>query len=173
MDYIRCFLIEAISNNDAEDCYNCMIPELTSIHLQALGLHAKAAKTSALLNHNATHHVKTTAGILSDSYKSTPECPNFGKRQGKGSLPSNWLFTSSIILAALHCLWTGLHLISVYGRFIAQRVAEAYVDDSDCTYLNKQDNNNKIPTTIKNQITKIAQTWEKLLFGSGGRLSKA
>eukprot|EP00957_Ditylum_brightwellii_P119928 9152061-Ditylum_brightwellii.AAC.1 len=39
--------------------------------------------------------------------------------------------------------------------------------------LHFTDNANETPTTIKNGITKIPQTWEKLLFGPGGRLSKA
>eukprot|EP00957_Ditylum_brightwellii_P159404 12133988-Ditylum_brightwellii.AAC.1 len=79
-----------------------MIPELTSIYLQALGLPESAAKTSVLLNHNTTHHIKTTVSVSKGRYKCTPECPNFGEGQGKGSSPSNWLFTSLTLLAALH-----------------------------------------------------------------------
>eukprot|EP00957_Ditylum_brightwellii_P154527 11760070-Ditylum_brightwellii.AAC.1 len=70
-----------------------MIPELTAIHLQALGLPNQATKTSVLLNQKSKHHIKTTAGISDEYYQSTPDCPSYGEGQGKGSSPSNWLFT--------------------------------------------------------------------------------
>eukprot|EP00957_Ditylum_brightwellii_P158566 12069572-Ditylum_brightwellii.AAC.1 len=51
----------AIPNSDATACYDRMIPEVTSIHIQSLGLPEEAVKCSVLLNHNMRHHVKTTA----------------------------------------------------------------------------------------------------------------
>eukprot|EP00957_Ditylum_brightwellii_P059343 4505273-Ditylum_brightwellii.AAC.1 len=56
MDYIRLYrLNSAILNNDAATCYNRMIPELTAVHLQALGLPDNATVTSVKLNQNAKH----------------------------------------------------------------------------------------------------------------------
>eukprot|EP00957_Ditylum_brightwellii_P056104 4252701-Ditylum_brightwellii.AAC.1 len=47
MDFIRLFQLNvAILSNDATACYNCMIPEPMSIHLQALGMPENATKTS-------------------------------------------------------------------------------------------------------------------------------
>eukprot|EP00957_Ditylum_brightwellii_P132361 10093364-Ditylum_brightwellii.AAC.1 len=46
-------------------------------------------------------------------YQSVPDCPSFGKGQGKESSSSNWLFTVSTLLAALHNLCTGVKLFSV------------------------------------------------------------
>eukprot|EP00957_Ditylum_brightwellii_P042545 3221335-Ditylum_brightwellii.AAC.1 len=66
--YILLAFYGAILNNDAESCHNSMIPELASIHLQALGLPETAAKTSVLLNQNTKHHIKTTVGITKESY---------------------------------------------------------------------------------------------------------
>eukprot|EP00957_Ditylum_brightwellii_P189409 14416416-Ditylum_brightwellii.AAC.1 len=63
MDCIRLFRSNgAILNNDAAACYDRMIPELTAVHLKALGLLDNATKTSVQLNHRAKHHIKTTAG---------------------------------------------------------------------------------------------------------------
>eukprot|EP00957_Ditylum_brightwellii_P021152 1594280-Ditylum_brightwellii.AAC.1 len=45
-------LNEAILNNDATTCYDQMFPEVTSLHLQSLGLPGEAVKCSVLLNHN-------------------------------------------------------------------------------------------------------------------------
>eukprot|EP00957_Ditylum_brightwellii_P172504 13133337-Ditylum_brightwellii.AAC.1 len=94
MDCIHLYQLNgAILNNNATACYDCMILELTAVHLQALGLPDNATVTSVKLNQNAKHHIKTTAGVTDMSYQSMPTCPPFGKGQGKGSSPSNWLFT--------------------------------------------------------------------------------
>eukprot|EP00957_Ditylum_brightwellii_P083648 6358225-Ditylum_brightwellii.AAC.1 len=47
-----------ILNSNVESCYDCMIPEVTAMHLQSLELPENATKTSMLLNHNAQHFVK-------------------------------------------------------------------------------------------------------------------
>eukprot|EP00957_Ditylum_brightwellii_P193230 14713048-Ditylum_brightwellii.AAC.1 len=53
IDCLRLFRLNgAILNNDATACYDSMIPELSSVHLQGLGLPDNAAKCSVLLNHN-------------------------------------------------------------------------------------------------------------------------
>eukprot|EP00957_Ditylum_brightwellii_P161973 12331686-Ditylum_brightwellii.AAC.1 len=66
-----------------------MIPELTAVHLHALGLPDNATVTSVKLNQNAKHHVKTTVGVTDTFYQSMPDCPSFVKGQGRGSSPSN------------------------------------------------------------------------------------
>eukprot|EP00957_Ditylum_brightwellii_P029098 2198862-Ditylum_brightwellii.AAC.1 len=43
---LLCRLNGAILNNSATACYDRMIPELSSLHLQSLGLPKKAAKCS-------------------------------------------------------------------------------------------------------------------------------
>eukprot|EP00957_Ditylum_brightwellii_P008625 654508-Ditylum_brightwellii.AAC.1 len=63
MDGICLFRLNGtILNNNATACYDRMIPELSSVHLQGLGLPDNVAKCSVLLNHNMQHHVKTKAG---------------------------------------------------------------------------------------------------------------
>eukprot|EP00957_Ditylum_brightwellii_P016348 1229213-Ditylum_brightwellii.AAC.1 len=80
MDCIRLLRLNgAILNNDAAACYNRMVPELTTVHLKALGLPDNATKTSVLLNHRAKHHIKTTASVTEEYYQSTTDCPLFGK----------------------------------------------------------------------------------------------
>eukprot|EP00957_Ditylum_brightwellii_P172591 13138808-Ditylum_brightwellii.AAC.1 len=62
----------AIFKNNAMSCYDQMIPEVTSLHLQSLGLPEEAVKCSMLLNHNMHHHIKTTAGVSSEHYRHEP-----------------------------------------------------------------------------------------------------
>eukprot|EP00957_Ditylum_brightwellii_P017749 1336952-Ditylum_brightwellii.AAC.1 len=66
MDCLQLFQLNgAVLNNNAMACCNRMIPELTALHLQSLG-------------------------ISDDHYKHTPEYGKFCKGQGKASSPSNW-----------------------------------------------------------------------------------
>jgi hypothetical protein len=50
------------------------------------------------------------------------------------------------------------------------RVADAYVDDTGNTYVNIEKQSSDTPVSIRDNMQHIAQTWEQLLFGSGGRL---
>eukprot|EP00957_Ditylum_brightwellii_P204429 15339215-Ditylum_brightwellii.AAC.1 len=59
MDTLRIFRLNgALLNNDAVACYDRMIPELTSVHLQRLGLPAPAAQCSVKLNYDMRHNIK-------------------------------------------------------------------------------------------------------------------
>eukprot|EP00957_Ditylum_brightwellii_P052589 3987629-Ditylum_brightwellii.AAC.1 len=73
MDCLQLFQLNgAILNNDVTACYNRMIPELSSLHVQSLGLPDNATKRSILLNHDIKHFVKTNTGITKDFYKHKP-----------------------------------------------------------------------------------------------------
>eukprot|EP00957_Ditylum_brightwellii_P124813 9513812-Ditylum_brightwellii.AAC.1 len=53
MASLRLFRLNGgLLNNNAVACYDRMIPALTSIHLQGLGLPPKAAECSILINQN-------------------------------------------------------------------------------------------------------------------------
>eukprot|EP00957_Ditylum_brightwellii_P090427 6886363-Ditylum_brightwellii.AAC.2 len=113
MDSLCLFCLNsAVLNNDAKACYDRMIPEVISLHLQSLGLPPVAIKCSMLLNKNMSHHVKMPEGILAESYKHTDTFTKYGERQGKASSLSNWLFQSLTILNALHALASSIFLVS-------------------------------------------------------------
>eukprot|EP00957_Ditylum_brightwellii_P189270 14405923-Ditylum_brightwellii.AAC.2 len=173
MDNIRLYCLNgAILNNDTESCYDCMILELAVLHLQALGMPKPAVKTNVLFNHKAKHYVKNDAGVTKEFYQSTPNCPFFGKGQGKSSSPANWLFTCFTLLIALEMLCTGMVMVSLCLRMRVEQVAGAYVDDTSNIYVSEEKNKDETPISIRNSIKKIVQTWEQLLFGSGGKLSQ-
>eukprot|EP00957_Ditylum_brightwellii_P184053 14020394-Ditylum_brightwellii.AAC.1 len=62
-------------------------------------------------------------------------------------------------------------MFSVCKQYLENQVAEFFVDDMDCTYLDQKDQENETPTRIRDRLYSIAQTWENLIFGSGGSLS--
>eukprot|EP00957_Ditylum_brightwellii_P009472 715059-Ditylum_brightwellii.AAC.1 len=116
----------AILSNDTAACYDCMIPELTSVHLQALGMPKNAIKTSVLLNQKAKHYVTTKAGILRSFINPLQNALPLGKAK------------VSTLLTALHRLCMGVQVFSVCKRKKAEKVADAYVDHTGNTYVNKE-----------------------------------
>eukprot|EP00957_Ditylum_brightwellii_P204753 15340713-Ditylum_brightwellii.AAC.1 len=113
MDCLRLFWLNgALLNNNTVACYDRMIPQLTSLLLQSLGLPKPTTRCSVLLNKNMKHHIKTTAGIIEEFYQHSSQTPKFGEGQGKASSPPNWLFLSSTLLAALHAICSGISLTS-------------------------------------------------------------
>eukprot|EP00957_Ditylum_brightwellii_P190885 14534375-Ditylum_brightwellii.AAC.3 len=53
----------------------------------------------------------------------------------------------------------------------ANRVAEACIDDTDYMYVDQNDQSNETPAQIRDWLQKIAMTWERLVYGLGGKLS--
>eukprot|EP00957_Ditylum_brightwellii_P184498 14052776-Ditylum_brightwellii.AAC.1 len=135
MDCLCLFRLNgAILNSDATARYDCMIPEVSSLHLQSSGLPNNTTKCSVLLNHNMKHHVKMKARVTKEFYKHEPNDEKFGEDQEK-------------------C------------------VAKAYVSNTDCTYVDQQDQAIESPTCMQNRLKKIEQVLENLIFGSRGQLS--
>eukprot|EP00957_Ditylum_brightwellii_P065077 4936012-Ditylum_brightwellii.AAC.1 len=62
MDLLHLFCLNGgLLNNNAVACYDRMIPALSSLHLQNLGLPETAAKCSVQLNKKMKHYVRTNA----------------------------------------------------------------------------------------------------------------
>eukprot|EP00957_Ditylum_brightwellii_P038917 2940753-Ditylum_brightwellii.AAC.1 len=173
MDTIRIFQLNgALLNNNAVACYDCMVPGLTSLQLQSLGLQAPAVKCSVKLNYDMRHHIKTNAGISTELYGHMECFPKYGEGHGKVSSPSNWLFTICTLLSALHGLHKGINLWSVGKRFKSQRFADTYVDDTDGATIDQNTQKSDTPPKIRDKLQTIAQTWANLLFRLGGELLK-
>eukprot|EP00957_Ditylum_brightwellii_P168017 12790279-Ditylum_brightwellii.AAC.1 len=63
MDSLRLFRLNGtVLNNDAKACYDRMIPEVTALHLQSLGLPDNATKCSVEINQKMKHYIKTAEG---------------------------------------------------------------------------------------------------------------
>eukprot|EP00957_Ditylum_brightwellii_P109297 8337036-Ditylum_brightwellii.AAC.1 len=90
------------------------------------------------------HHIKTSAGVLHALHSHSSHRPQYGESQGKTSLYSNWLFTSCSLLVALHSLCYGIYLSSVCGKFTSQRVADAYVDDTNAAAIGQRSQSEKL-----------------------------
>eukprot|EP00957_Ditylum_brightwellii_P110447 8423291-Ditylum_brightwellii.AAC.1 len=114
MDSLQLFRLNgALLNNDAVACYNQMIPAVSSLNLQSLGLPKSAAICSVKINKQMKHYVQTIACESTEFYQYSEEYTKGGERQGKTSSPPNWLFQSSTLLSSLEEQCNGLYLTSV------------------------------------------------------------
>eukprot|EP00957_Ditylum_brightwellii_P173050 13175089-Ditylum_brightwellii.AAC.1 len=141
MDTMHLFHLNgAILNNDAETCYDRMIPKVTALHSTSLSLPDTATKCSVYINYNMQHCIEKANGISKDSYDHSEEFGNWGEGQGKASLPFDWQFQSSTLLAALTRLCVGavLYLLSTCKKFVANRIGEAYVDDANNAVIDQR-----------------------------------
>eukprot|EP00957_Ditylum_brightwellii_P029567 2234119-Ditylum_brightwellii.AAC.1 len=102
MDSLQLFRpIGALLNNDAVACCDMMIPAVSSLHLQSLGLPQSAAICSVEINKQMKHYVQTNAGESTNFYQYSEAYMKGGEGQGKTSSPPNWLFQSSTLLKSL------------------------------------------------------------------------
>eukprot|EP00957_Ditylum_brightwellii_P170630 12988119-Ditylum_brightwellii.AAC.1 len=93
MDSLRLFHLNGgLLNNNAVACYDRMIPALSSLHMQSLGLPEMAATCSVQLNKRMKHYGQTSAGESTEYYQHTEDFMKAGEGQGKTSSPPNWLF---------------------------------------------------------------------------------
>eukprot|EP00957_Ditylum_brightwellii_P009885 746029-Ditylum_brightwellii.AAC.1 len=97
------------------------------------------------------------AGVSSEYYRHKPGSKKYRDGQGKTSSLSNCLFQISTMLGALHCLVLGINMFSVCKQYVEDCVAESFVDNTDCTYLDQQDQKNETPTRIRDRLQSVAQ----------------
>jgi hypothetical protein len=109
-------------------------------------------------------------GISEDSYHGTVFAPLFGTGQGSGASPSAWLTLVVILLQTLDRLIPDrINFSSPKGDIQHSRLSDAFVDDTYLGFTSSDDT-----ATLESLISRlqdIAQTWEHLLFLSGGKLN--
>ena len=157
-------------DNDATACYDRIIVALGMLAARKCGMPANAIRTHAEALEFMRYKVKTIYGISFDNYHGTPFAPLFGTGQGSGASPAVWLTLVVILLQTLDRLIPErINFKSIQGDCKHSRLTDAFVDDTSMGFTSTSDN-----TTLEDLVSslqKIAQTWEHLLFLSGGKLN--
>ena len=157
-------------DNDASACYDRIIIALGMLAARKCGMPAHAIRTHAEALEFMRYKVKTIFGISSDNYHGTPFAPLFGTGQGSGASPAVWLTLVVILLQTLDRIVPDrMHFASIQGDFEHSRLTDAFVDDTSMGFTSRSND-----TTLEDLVKRlqiIAQTWEHLLFLSGGKLN--
>jgi hypothetical protein len=156
-------------DNDASACYDRIIVALAMLAARKCRMpnHAFRSHSDALFF--MRYVVKTVYGVSEDTYQGTVFEPLFGTGQGCGASPSAWLTLVVILLQTLDKLVPDRITFSCPRRELTHsRLSDAFVDD---TYLGFTSSSPSSLESLVSKLKNVAQTWEHLLFLSGGKLN--
>ena len=157
-------------DNDASACYDRIIVALGMLAARRCGMPANAIRLHADALQFMRYTVKTVYGVSESNYHGTPFAPLFGTGQGSGASPAVWL---SLVVLLLHTFDRIVpHRMNfspiACGRTHA-RSSDAFVDDTSVGFTSCKDDLSY--TDLISRLETVAQTWEKLLHLSGGKLN--
>jgi hypothetical protein len=132
---------------------------------------APAVDTHATVLATMKYHLKTQFGISAAYIQSSIDNFLFGTGQGRGASPAIWLLLSTVLLAAhVKVSKRGMLFKSPDNTISIERHSDTYVDNTqnrlNDAFLPRSWSLQELSTTLE----KTSQSWEKLLFCSGGAL---
>ena len=161
----------AAFDNDAKACFDRIVASLALMCSRYYGMPENACEIHGIAIDEMQHYVKTALGISQKFFQSTPEDRLFGSGQGSGGSPPLWLAVITTMFRALVKLHgEGMQFTNPTGTVKVSRTSDAIVDNTtnwvndvgSATAATEQ----KLATDLQEQ----AQTWEKLLYATGGSL---
>jgi hypothetical protein len=160
-----------VFDNDASGCYDCIIVALGMIAALRLHMPRGPVQMHAKFLANMKYYVKTAHGILTEFFRAVKNFLLFGTGQGSGASPSVWLTLVICLLFALTTLATiAMTFVDPWQDFRNERNADAFVDDSA---NGVSDAHLDVPMPVSEivcHLQHMAQTWEQILYSSGGAL---
>mmetsp|Transcript_7234 Transcript_7234/g.10506 ORF Transcript_7234/g.10506 Transcript_7234/m.10506 type:complete len:281 (-) Transcript_7234:3541-4383(-) len=173
-------LVIGCEENDAVSCYDRISNILGYAQLRRLGMPAKAIESLAETWANMVHVIRTAYGRTTSSYRSTKAIPLYGAGQGSTNGPFFWLLMFLVMIDAMDPMLRTLLFISACSALKASRPGDAFVDDShvgvtssyeDDMDLSLEDNIRLHELRVEEELTKLAQHYERLLWSTGGALN--
>jgi hypothetical protein len=155
--------------NDAVGCYVRIINPLILLFLRILGLTPTLVQSIATTWEQTYHRIKTLYGTSEETYTNHPQHRLYGPGQGSTIGPFLWLLCFILIFMSLPEQTPNITLMSVAKTNRISFVGEAFVDDTGLGTNNFTSENNHKDLIL--DLQRLAQTWEKLLFSTGGALN--
>jgi hypothetical protein len=116
----------------------------------------------------ARYKLRTAAGISEREYSHSTQFPLYGSGQGSGNSPALWLFISATLFDVHDRFAHGATFQDPSGAILVQLKLSGFVDDTNASLNDWQPQHQADLSTLLTQITHDAQTWNDLLFISGG-----
>jgi exonuclease III len=162
----------ALFENDAKSCYDRIVMRLALSIFRFYGVPAEACEMQEKTLKHIKHRIKTALGISEDFYTSTDENPIHGIGQGSKAGPITWVIVHSILCVAMDRMVPGATFTDPFQLISQCRHSEGFVDDVTSVYNDfaKWINADPTVTEVVHGLEVQAQTWERLLFSSGGLL---
>jgi hypothetical protein len=156
-------------DNNTKACYNRIIPKMTLICAQRLGMKSINTRLHARTLQQVKSQLKTSPGTSERWYTNNKENPLYGLGQGSTAVALAWAVISAVILQLMKLL-RGIQFSNPTGTVKVQHVMDAFVYDSmSWIYrFNKslQNWSRNYIQQIANNLCHTAHTWEKLLYST-------
>jgi hypothetical protein len=160
----------ALLDNDAIANFDRIVCSLSSVACQRLGMPAITEKLHNDILLRMCYNVKTGYGTSTATYGASPTSPIQGQGQGSGNAPSCWGAVSTPMWAALKELCDQCFTaFSADLKTTCNLQGIAFVDDAT-NLLNDIGRESMDEATLVTSLQTLAQTWERLVYSSGGAL---
>ena len=158
----------AIFECDATGCYDRILPNLQTLHTRRVGLEKNASLTMSKTLHKMRRFVGTKFGQSKQFIRTNTQRVLYGIGQGSGGGPGVWLTHSTVLFNILDKEGVIPHFKSPDNKIECCTGGTGFVDDVSLIAQSRH-NSIRIKPLMKN-LKKNAQTWEKSLHISGGKL---
>jgi hypothetical protein len=158
--------------NDAAACYDWLITNMMGAAFASMGVPEGPLRLQEDVLLNAIHYLKTAFGITLDSYTSDAAFRIFGVGQGSKAGPISWARVSSLLFQAQDLLGHGVKCSCPERIINHKRHSDGYVDDTTMYLCDQEAWLSHPPSSqeVFGVLQEDAQTWERLLWPSGGLL---
>jgi hypothetical protein len=156
----------AVLYNDAKACYNRVIENLSNLALMKQGLPLQLARLHSQTFHNIKYYIKHKLGIGSKPHSHRNPNPIYGVGQGSTDAPSRWGFVCDPLLEIFKEVANDAFIHSPLSDTETNHKIAGFVDDT--TTLQIQHFTAMMYIILF--LQRDTQTWERLLYTSGGKL---
>jgi hypothetical protein len=160
-------------DNDAKACYDRIVMNLALMICQKHGVPQSACMMAAMALLTAKYSIKTGFGISEGTYSSTDSEPTHGPGQGSRLASALWMIVSCICFEAMLKLCHGVSFCDPSNTLTHRRTSDGFVDDVTHWFnlgLVFSLINNVSVQDIAAGLEREGQTWERLLWTTGGKL---
>ena len=153
---------------DATGCFDRILPNLQTLHTRRIGLQKNAAIAMATILRNMKRFIGTKFGMSNKYIKTGLAFTLYGIGQGSGGGPAVWLCHLIVLFAILETTCSIPKFTSPNREKVHSSGGTGYVDD--CTLMVQIKGKCRDAKKIIKKLTHNAQTWERSLHSTGGKL---
>jgi len=167
----------AFIENDAIGCYDRLVNNLVFLELRRLGLPQSVLQCIQDTWNHARHHIKTKYGYSTCTYSNNEDIPLFGPGQGSTTGPTFWGVLFCLIVKNLPSNIGTMVFKAVDSALQVAHSGDAFVDDAQLGCTSELPSGHHDPTQLQTtreivrSLQSLAQSWERLLFTTGGAIN--
>ena len=156
-------------DNDAKSCYDRIIKTLGLLACICFGLPILAAKMHNDTHDAMQHSIRSRHGLFRP-YGGSASSQLEGSGQGSGASPAIWLLLCTTLLQAFQGYTKGMEIVFPFESTVLSILAIFYVDDGTPGVNDVTRHSAESLRLLLKRAQNSAQSWERLLFASGGAL---